>query len=72
MTRLEHYRAWRTEVLLSHAQRTFDGDEDAAREWFHQPSLRLGNRSPSDLVNTDAGVRLVETALGALDSGLCI
>jgi putative toxin-antitoxin system antitoxin component (TIGR02293 family) len=67
---VESDRVWRSLALFAQAVEAFDGDEAAAREWFHHPSLRLGRLTPIQLIGTEAGVRLVESALGAIEHGL--
>jgi uncharacterized protein (DUF2384 family) len=37
--------------------------------WLEVPQPALGGRLPAELLDTEAGVRMVERALGALRSG---
>lgn len=46
------------------------GDEDRARAWLQAPSRALEGNEPLDLLDTDAGTRLVEATLVRLSDGI--
>lgn len=56
--------------LLSQALETFDGDEDAARQWLNSKQPGLGNAIPLDLARTTVGFREVEKLLRRIDLGV--
>ena len=45
-------------------------DDDFAREFLRLPNPALGNRIPSELAETEAGAREVETILGRIAYGV--
>lgn len=46
------------------------GDEDRARAWLQTPSRALEGNKPLDLLDTDAGTRLVEATLVRISDGI--
>lgn len=44
-------------------------DEDRAVEWLRRPQFGLGDKVPLDLINTEAGVREVESLLLRIEHG---
>lgn len=60
----------RYESLLSQAVETFDGDEEAARQWLSTGQPGLGNAVPLDLARTTVGFREVEKLLRRIDLGV--
>ena len=57
-------------VLLTKAAETFDGDEEAAREWLKTPQPGLGDGVPLELARTTVGFREVEKLLTRIDHGV--
>jgi putative toxin-antitoxin system antitoxin component (TIGR02293 family) len=55
--------------ILTRAVEIFASQEEAAR-WLEQPALGLDQQRPIDLLQTPAGVRLVEDFLGHLEYGV--
>ena len=65
----ESDRLIRTRRLFEHALTVFDDDADA-RAWLSTPNDALSGESPLSLLDTDAGVRLVEEVLTRLEFGV--
>ena len=62
-------RTWKFAEILSHATAVF-GTQDEAERWLERPAIGLDQRRPIDLLNTAAGVRIVETFLTRLEYGV--
>lgn len=62
----------RTVRLARIYARTLDtfGSGQKASSWLQHPNRALGGQRPLDLLDTDGGVREVETILGRIDYGL--
>lgn len=45
-------------------------DEDRAREWLQSPQIGLNNRTPLEVMATEAGTREVEDLLGRIEYGV--
>ena len=65
----ESDRLFRTRRLLKHARTVFDQDTDV-RTWLSSPNAALSGESPLSLLDTDAGVRLVDEVLTRLEFGV--
>lgn len=65
----ESDRMVRVARVMAHAIDTF-GTEQKASRWLRSPNLVLAGQMPLDLLDTDAGVREVETVLGRIDYGV--
>ena len=65
----ESDRLLRTQQLFEHARYVFDDDRDA-RTWLSAPNDALSGESPLALLDTDAGVRLVDDVLTRLEFGV--
>ena len=65
----ESDRLFRTRRLLGHARTVFD-DEADARAWLVTPNDALSGEPPLVLLDTDAGVRLVDEVLTRLEFGV--
>ena len=65
----ESDRLLRTQQLLEHARNVFDEGKDA-RAWLSAPNDALSGESPLALLDTDAGVRLVDEVLTRLEFGV--
>lgn len=45
------------------------GDEAKAMQWLHKPRKIFADLSAMEVIQTEAGAKLVEEALGQIDSG---
>jgi putative toxin-antitoxin system antitoxin component (TIGR02293 family) len=81
---LKHRRA-RKQLLtsdesdkLARLVRIFDqtvfvfGDMERARLWLNKPVYSFENRTPLEMLRTEAGSRLVEERLGQIDEGMFV
>lgn len=68
LTHEESDRAVRLARITSLAEEVFANDTKAAR-WLRKPKRRLEGRTPLDLVQTEAGARIVEDLLLQLEFG---
>jgi putative toxin-antitoxin system antitoxin component (TIGR02293 family) len=55
--------------IIEEAEATF-GDPRKAHIWLRRPSALLDNEAPLDRLDTDIGVRQVETLLGRIADGI--
>ena len=62
-------RLLRARRILDMAANTF-GDQHKAGIWLRRPSAVLSGERPLDLLDTDAGTRMVENLLGRIDHGV--
>lgn len=62
-------RLWKFAEILTRATEVFGSQQEAER-WLEQPALGLEQRRPVDLLETPAGVKLVEDFLGRLEYGV--
>lgn len=46
------------------------GSKERFRLWISEPTQALGNRRPLDVLDTQAGVELIETLLGRIEHGV--
>ena len=69
LSREESDRAVRTARLLAKAQFVF-GDRDKALRWMREPKRRFDGRAPLEMMETEAGGRLVEELLIQIDEGM--
>jgi|SRR5690554_3326644 len=46
------------------------GDREKARRWLRKPNRALAGRRPLELLDSDAGTRMVERILGRIEHGL--
>jgi putative toxin-antitoxin system antitoxin component (TIGR02293 family) len=46
------------------------GDPGKADRWLHKMNAVLGGARPIDLLDTDAGARMVERVLGRIEHGI--
>jgi putative toxin-antitoxin system antitoxin component (TIGR02293 family) len=68
LTHEESDRAVRIARITSLAEEVF-GDDASASAWLRKPKVRFNQRTPLELLRTDAGARLVEEMLLQLDYG---
>lgn len=54
---------------IGHARETF-GAADKADRWLRRPTVVLDGSAPLDLLDTDIGVRRIETLLTRIDHGI--
>jgi len=48
----------------------FEGDAEAAKQWFYTPARALGGQRPLDFARTDLGTREVEALIDRLEQGV--
>ncbi len=48
------------------------GSTEQAREWLHTPQIGLGERTPLDMIKTEAGAQEVEDLLGRIEHGVAL
>lgn len=65
----ESDRTMRVARIVAKAVDTF-GDTGKASRWLQRPNMVLDGSSPLSLLDTDAGVREVETILGRIEWGI--
>lgn len=65
----ESDRLYRLALLAAHALHVFD-DEEQAAGWFHDAIPALGGQTPVSLLDTEAGIRLVDAELGRIEHGI--
>jgi uncharacterized protein (DUF2384 family) len=68
LTHDESDRAVRIARISSLAEEVFADDAKASR-WLRKPKVRFEDRSPFEMLRTEAGARLVEEMLLQLDYG---
>lgn len=56
--------------LLAQTFELFEGNKEAARNWFTSPNRALGGRSPLEVSATETGTREVENLIGRLEHGV--
>ena len=64
-------RTWKFAEILAMAMAVF-GSQEEAEEWLERPATGLDQRRPIDLLETPAGVELVETFLRRLEHGVYV
>lgn len=69
LTAEESDRTVRLARIYARTLETF-GAAQKASSWLQHPNRALGGQRPLDLLDTDSGVREVETILGRIDYGL--
>ncbi len=81
---LQHRRSRRAKLTVDESDRVLRmmrvlyqaesvyGSRERALAWLRRPSPRLGKRAPVDLLNTDAGSRVVEELLVQIDEGMFV
>ena len=65
----ESVNVQKLDEIVVRASEIFGSREEAER-WLEQPALGLDQRRPIDLLQTSAGVKLVEDFLGRLEYGV--
>ena len=81
---LQHRRSRREKLTVEESDRllrlmrilsqteTLYGSRERALKWLRRPNPRLANRSPFELLKTDAGSRIVEELLVQIDEGMFV
>jgi len=67
----ESDRVLRMMRALSQAEEVYETRERAL-QWLRRANPRLGNRTPLELLKTDAGSRIVEELLVQIDEGIFV
>jgi len=67
----ESDRVLRMMRALSQAEEVYESREHAL-QWLRRANPRLGNRTPLELLKTDAGSRIVEELLVQIDEGIFV
>ena len=62
-------RLFRLTRIYARAKEVFE-DGASAKEWLHSPQIGLNNRTPLDLLMTEAGEREVENLLTRIEHGV--
>ena len=62
-------RLFRVAKVYARATEVFE-DPAAAREWLHSPQIGLDERTPLELLTTEAGARAVEDLLLRIEHGV--
>ena len=70
LERDESDRLLRISTVIARAIDLFEGDTDAARDWFYAPAKALGGVRPIDVVNTELGTREVERLIDRIEHGV--
>ena len=70
LTSEESDRVFRLSRVFSAAVRLFEGNSDAARQWFLAPNRAFTGQSPLDMIQTEMGAREVENLIGRLEHGV--
>lgn len=66
---VETDRVLRLRRVVEEAERVF-GDPKKAHRWLREPSRALDKAVPLELLETEAGARIVENELGVIDYGM--
>lgn len=70
LTPEESDRLVRLGVLFDRAVQLFEGDEEAARDWFRGSNQALGGQSPLSVAHTFVGAQEVLNLAGRLEHGV--
>jgi putative toxin-antitoxin system antitoxin component (TIGR02293 family) len=66
---VETDRVLRLQRVVEEAERVF-GNPAKAHRWLREPSRALDKAVPLELLETEAGARIVENELGVIDHGM--
>lgn len=69
LSREQSGRAWKFAEILARATEVL-GSQEEAEQWLERPSIGLDQRRPIDLLETPAGVELVEDYLTRIEYGV--
>jgi putative toxin-antitoxin system antitoxin component (TIGR02293 family) len=65
----ESDRLYRVARRAAHALEVFDSEEQAS-DWLHAKIPALGGRTPVSILDTEAGVLLIDDELGRIEHGI--
>lgn len=65
----ESDRLTRVVRIIARAEEALE-DRDRAHRWLRKPNRALGGQQPLDLLDSDAGSRMVERVLGRIEHGI--
>jgi putative toxin-antitoxin system antitoxin component (TIGR02293 family) len=57
-------------LVMRDAVELFEGDREKAQRWLKRPARALEHQSPIDLLDTEAGIRMVRDLIGQLEHGV--
>jgi len=57
-------------LVMRDAVELFEGDQEKARRWLKRPARALEHQCPIDLLDTEAGIRMVRDLVGQLEHGV--
>jgi len=57
-------------LVMRDAVELFEGDREKARRWLKRPARALEHQCPIDLLDTEAGIRMVRDLIGQLEHGV--
>ncbi len=57
-------------LVMRDAVELFEGDQEKARRWLKRPARALEKQCPIDLLDTEAGIRMVRDLIGQLEHGV--
>lgn len=66
----DNERDRRFEKVFNAALELFEGDDQAARQWFEKPVRGLGHVSPASMLETDEDAEVVLTLINRLENGI--
>jgi putative toxin-antitoxin system antitoxin component (TIGR02293 family) len=66
----ESDRLLRASMIFAKALDLFEGDADAARQWFDTPAKALGGSRPIDFARTELGTREIEALINRIEHGV--
>ncbi len=66
----ESDRLYRLTEAIDLATKLFEGDITSAVKWIETPVKALGNKIPSDMLKTTAGIEEVINLIGRLEQGV--
>lgn len=70
LTHTESDRVVQLGMLFDEAVMLFDGELEAARDWFKRPNRALDDKAPLAVANTFVGAREVDRLIGRLEHGV--
>ena len=66
----ESDRVYRVITAYRTALQLFDGDAEAARQWFNEPAKALGSNTPLQHLDTEVGADDVQVLISRLEHGV--
>ena len=57
-------------LVMRDAVGLFEGDQEKAQRWLKRPARALERQCPIDLLDTEAGIRMVRDLIGQLEHGV--